>query len=349
MVSSRHPGAKLIRIGSLVGLFIVLYGPFHLMMNPGRLFSTLKALAPDFPISKKEALSPLALRLNDHVSMLAGEIGERNVFSVASLNRAADYIENQLKSYGYEPNIQEYKLEGEFSPPNRKTALRNIEAAAGKKSNADDGVYVVGAHYDTAPGTPGADDNASAVAVLLELARLLKNEGPAQEIRLVAFSSEEPPSFGSADMGSYRYVEKLKEEKVKVKGMICLEMAGYYNPKPGSQFYPPFLHLFFPDQGDFIALVGNFKSRKFLKHFEKIWRSHSDFPLVSAALPSMVPGVGLSDHVNFWNAGIPALMLTDTAFFRNPFYHSSDDTPEKLDYEKMSRLTETILLLLQSI
>ncbi|MFH1724239.1 MAG: M28 family peptidase [Elusimicrobiota bacterium] len=287
-----------------------------------------------------------AARIKAHVQALAVRIGERNPYRPRALLNARDYIRDELARYGYAPELQEYRGKGLPAFP-EEAVFYNVVAALGEDRKSEAGIWVVGAHYDSAPGTPGADDNASGVAVLLELARLLRGKTLDKELRLVAFSTEEPPSFGTKNMGSHHYAQRLKARGEKVRGMISLEMLGYYSPKPKSQRYPPILRWLYPDRGDFIALVGDLPSLSFLRSVRKTWRARSDFPLETAGLPRFIPAISLSDHLNFWQAGFPALMLTDTAFFRNPNYHTTADTPETLDYERMAKLTETLAAVLE--
>jgi len=201
----------------------------------------------------------LAARLAGHVAALAVRIGERNPEHPAALAAAAAYVEGEFRKAGYSPLIQEYRL-------NSGERLQNVAAVLPGEGGSSP-IFVVGAHYDTAPGTPGADDNASGVAALLELAARLKARQGKIEIRFVAFSSEEPPYFGTDEMGSRHYAESLKSEGRKVLGMLSLEMLGFYSDAAGSQSYPPPLGLFYPDRGNFIALVSDLGSRKFLRRF----------------------------------------------------------------------------------
>ncbi|MBI4668915.1 MAG: M28 family peptidase [Elusimicrobia bacterium] len=338
--------------------------------NPSALSKKLAGQAAQARMTKPEIiLTPQAARLKSHVDMLAEKIGERNPYYYKALNQARDYIAAQFQSLGFKPEIQEFKskdmsmiddgtafynIEVRLSPhPALSPALQSSEGgdrARGpgrhkgrgieKEGRAE--VLIIGAHYDSAPGTPGADDNASGTAVLLELARSFKGRQFSKEIRLVAFSTEEPPSFFTSNMGSYHYARRLKEQGAKVFGMISLEMVGYFNLEPGSQLYPPPLSFFYPKTGNFVGLVGNLKSRKFMKDCAKAWRAGSDFPLETAALPFFISAASLSDHYNFQKEGWPGLMLTDTAFYRNPHYHENTDTPDKLDYERMARVLEAL-------
>jgi len=194
----------------------------------------------------------------------------------------------------------------------------------------------------SAPGTAGADDNASGVAVLLEVARLIKERKPGREVRFVAFGTEEPPAFGTRNMGSWHYADRLMENGTRVHGMISLEMLGFYNPRRGSQLYPPFLQLFFPDHGSFVGVVGDVRSRSLLSTFGAAWRRSSSFPLTVSVLPGPFSSLALSDQLNFWARGYPALMLSDPAFYRNPYSHQASDLPDTLDYEKMAEVATAL-------
>lgn len=248
-----------------------------------------------------------------------------------SLGRARDYIEDRLRNFGYEVSFQEYKVGG-FK------ACNVISKKKGKEKGAE--ILVVGAHYDTFDN-PGADDNASAVAGLLEIARLLKDSEPLKEIRFVAFANEEPPYFRTPEMGSYEYAKSLRAEKKQVKALI-LEMIGFYSDEPGSQHYPPFIGLAYPDIGNFIAFAGNMDSMKFIKAAKKSFKKHTDFPIEHLAAPNFVTGVDFSDHWAFYQFGYEAFIVTDTAFYRNTNYHKTTDTYENLDYERMAEVVRAL-------
>jgi len=194
----------------------------------------------------------------------------------------------------------------------------------------------MGAHYDSVPGTPGADDNASAVAALLELARLCREVRPARSVRLVAFTLEEPPAFLTPWQGSRVYARELRRRGEQVVGMVALEMLGYYSDRPNSQHFPLFpLRWFYPTVGNFVAVVSNLRSRSLMLKVREAVRRGCDLPVESLAAPPLVPGLSLSDHSSFWHYGFPAVMVTDTAFFRNPNYHCSSDRPATLDFARM--------------
>ena len=279
--------------------------------------------------------------LRKTINMLAAEIGSRGHFELEKLKRTADYIKSEFADYGYTVFTQPYKYEGR--------AYENIFVEK-KGMVSPEKIIVVGAHYDTVTGTPGADDNGSGVAGLLELARLSADETPEKTIQFVAFTLEEPPLFRSRYMGSYVYAESLHESGRDVEGMICLEMIGYFSDEPGSQVFPlPFFRWMYPTTGNFITLVGNLKSKSFLKRIEKGFKDGSGLPVETLATVSFVPGVDFSDHRSFWQFGYDAVMVTDTAFYRNPQYHGIGDVPEILDYERMAEVVLGLNRALQDI
>ena len=277
-----------------------------------------------------------AARLARRVFELSVRIGERNPDHPGALKAAEAYVESEMRKAGYRPLSQEYRLGG---PHDARIRPRNIAAILpGTGPGAP--VFVVGAHYDTAPGTPGADDNATGVAALLELAARLKSRPGKAEVRFVAFSTEEPPYFGSSHMGSAHYARALKNEGRAVIGMISLEMLGFYSDADGSQSYPPIIGLFYPDRGDFIGLVSDLGSRHFLKTFAAQCRPPRGTRVVSSALPKIIPAITFSDHWPFWRQGFQALMVTDTAFLRYIHYHRPTDLPENLDFERMADVVD---------
>jgi Zn-dependent M28 family amino/carboxypeptidase len=268
------------------------------------------------------------------VRYLSEDIGQRSYLDIENLNSAADYIEGLFSSFGYEPKRQMYSYRG--------STYQNIAAEAGGTDPTRDEIIVIGAHYDTVYGTPGADDNASGIAGMLELARLLRGCKISRTVHFVAFTLEEPPAFFTKNMGSYIYAKSLCDKGTKVYGMISLEMLGYYSDQKNSQFYFPysFLKWVYPNKGSFIAFVGNLSSRRFAKDFKKSFKAVSKFPVESLNAPWFVPGVYFSDQYSFWRFGCPALMITDTAFMRNGNYHRETDTAETLDYDKFAELVE---------
>lgn len=278
------------------------------------------------------ALTELRSRLERHVRELAGRIGERNSVNHAALEAAADYVTRELTALGYTPTTQRWTDADGLS-------FRNIEVTVPGRARAGE-VVVVGAHYDSNRGTPGADDNASGVAALIELGRLLRDASPARTIHFVAFANEELPYFGTANQGARRYVSLLRERGDDVRAMISIETIGYYSTGPRTQRYPTPLNWFYPDTGNFIGFVGNLQSRALVHEAIGAFRRHTPFPAHGAAAPASIPGVGWSDHEAFWAVGVPAVMITDTAPFRNPYYHTRADTPDRIDYERMTHVVD---------
>lgn len=303
-------------------IVLVAFFTFYTMLwMPG---ASVRSPLPDLSPAEQNLTEPL----REHVEKLAGDIGERNLMRYDQLRAAASYIENAFREMGYEPNRVEFQWE-------QKTAA-NIEVVL--SGNEREGEHIViGAHYDTVPNSPGADDNASGVAGLLELAEHYKNRSPRRTIRFVAFVNEEQPFAFSERMGSLVYARHLREREIDVKGMISLEMLGYYEEETVQEYPLPGLSLWLPDRGNFLAFVTNLPSRDLLYTSIEAFRKEGSLPTEGAALPASVRGVGFSDHWSFWQEGYPGLMVTDTAMFRNPHYHTTGDLPETLDYERMAR------------
>ena len=295
---------------------------------------------PDGQMSEPPGLSPLGERLRAHVLRLAGEIGERNVWRPQQLHAAAGYIRGEWQRQGHAIVAQGYSAYGVPS--------ENIEVSFAGTSRPTQ-IIVVGAHYDSVRGSPGANDNASGVAALLEIGRSLKGLAPRRTVRLVAFVNEEPPFFYGDEMGSGVYARAARARGDDIRLMMSLEMLGAYSDAPGSQRYPPLLGWFYPNRGNFIAFVSNIASRHALKRTVAAFRTGTAFPSESLAAPGIVPGVSWSDQLSFWREGYPAIMVTDTAFYRYPHYHTAQDTPEKIDYARMAQvvdgLTKALVLL----
>lgn len=283
--------------------------------------------------SENRTISVSALELERHVRTLAEEIGPRHIVRPHALAAARDYICNQWQAGGYVVEMQEYKA--------RNIPCMNVIITLPGISSPEQ-ILLAGAHYDTVPRAPGADDNASGVAALLELGRCLAGYQPGRTIRLVAFVNEEPPFFYWSQMGSAVYARAARQRGEDIRAMFSLEMLGCYSEEPRSQRYPPFLGRGRPDCGNFIAFVANLHSRPLLKQALAAFRTGSDFPVESTAAFGWLPGINWSDHLNFWRSGYPALMITDTAFFRYRYYHSPQDTPEKLDYGRMASVVQGI-------
>jgi len=268
--------------------------------------------------------------LKKHLYRLALEIGERNVFHPEALHEAEEYIRESWTGQGYEVLKQEYTLQGIRSA--------NLEVNKIGTSRPDE-IILIGAHYDSVIGSPGANDNGSGVAALLEIARQLRHVETQRSIRLVAFTNEEPPFFFTREQGSRVYARAIRKRGDDIRLMIALETMGYFRDEPHSQSYPPLFRHFYPDKGNFIAFVSNFRSRRAMRRLARAFRAESNFPLQQVATLSMIPGVGWSDHLSFWMHGYRALMVTDTAFYRYPYYHSQEDSADKLDYVRLAEVT----------
>jgi Zn-dependent M28 family amino/carboxypeptidase len=275
----------------------------------------------------------MAMRLRRHVYRLADEIGEHNVFHPHALHAVEHYIQGTFEEQGYKVARQEYSV--------NHVRCANLEVTSTGSKHPDE-IILIGAHYDSVFGSPGANDNASGVAALLELSRLFRQLTPERTVRFVAFVNEEPPFFFSAKQGSMVYSKMVRRRGDDIRLMIALETIGYYRDEPASQHYPPLFRLFYPSTANFIAFVANLRSRRAMRSFAKTFRDVSDFPLEHIATFSLIPGVAWSDHLSFWLRGYRAMMVTDTAFYRYPYYHSAQDTAEKIDYAKLAMLTESL-------
>ncbi len=306
-------------IFSTILIVLALSGWLFMIHMPGSSFR-------QSPPSLSAAEQRLREELVGHVRMIAGEIGERNLARYPQLNAAAQYIENQLA--GWNVRRDSYDLEGK--------PCANIEA---ELPGASPAIVLVGAHYDSVFGSPGANDNGSGVAALLALAHRFQNKPNEKTLRFVAFVNEEPGYFQTAEMGSYIYAQRCRARGDRIDAMISLETIGYYSDKSGSQRYPaPGLGLFYPRTGNFIGFVANLGSRSLLHQALGQFRRHATIASEGAAMPEFVPGVSWSDQWSFWQHGYPGIMITDTAPFRYPHYHQPSDTPDKLNYDAMTRV-----------
>jgi Zn-dependent M28 family amino/carboxypeptidase len=275
-------------------------------------------------------LLKLAADLRRHVTHLAEEIGERNVSRrPRELAQAADAIAAEWSAAGYQVGRQEYEVSG--------VTCCNLEVEILGRTRPEE-IVVVGAHYDSVPGSPAANDNGSGVAAILCLARSLAGSACDRTLRLVAFVNEEKPYAFTAQMGSWVYARRCRERGERVKAMLSLETIGYYDDTPGSQKYPWPIGLLYPTTGNFIAFLGNLRSADLLWRVLRAFRRNELFPAEGAALPEVIRDIRRSDHWSFWQEGYPALMVTDTAPFRYPYYHTPDDTVDKIDFERLARV-----------
>jgi len=266
-------------------------------------------------------------RLQEHVRVLSVKIGDRSLKRPEALEQAACYIEDCFAAYGYKFERQNFMLD--------QYSLRNIEVVLPGTKRPDE-IIVIGAHYDTVPGTPGADDNASAVAALLALAQSFAGKPLERTIRFVAFTNEE--TYDYERMGSYVYAERCRKNGDNIIGMFSLEMLGVYSDEEGSQRYPFPFSIFYPSKGNFIAFVGNPASVQFLRKSVAAFRSECRFPSEGCNAPDWVADANRSDHFPFWKFNYPGVMVTDTSNFRYKLYHTTDDTIDKLDFERMARV-----------
>ena len=315
-----------------VAVQIVVFGllfiavSFYVTSMPGRSYSgPLRPLA-DVEVESRD-------RLKTHVSTLAGRIGERNVKHYESLQAALDYIETELREKGFEVTEQEYSVDGK--------PVKNIEAEL-RGTETPDQIIIVGAHYDSVSGSPGANDNASGVAALLELAGMFKARALGRTLRFVAFVNEEPPYFQTEQMGSRAYARRSRERGENIVAMLSLETIGYYSDVENSQLYPFPFSLFYPSKGDFVGFVGNTSSRSLVRRAIMVFREGAAFPSEGVAAPGWLTGIGWSDQWSFWRENYPGLMITDTALFRYPNYHKRSDTPDKVDFDRLVRVVAGI-------
>jgi Zn-dependent M28 family amino/carboxypeptidase len=272
----------------------------------------------------KAAADPDTLRR--HVVTFSQDFYPRSFRDAVNMARCANYIEAHFRQTGAVVTSQPYLA--------YKTPCRNVIALF---PGQDPRRVVIGAHYDAVPGTPGADDNASGVAGLLELARLLQGAKLRHTVELVAYCTEEPPCFASEHMGSSHHARRLAGQRIPVKAMIALEMIGFFSDAPGSQSFPvPALRLFYGSRGNFIGVVGGLDQRPLIGAVKRRMKGATGLPVRSIAAPSFLPGVDYSDHQSYWEHGIPAVMVTDTAFYRNRQYHSANDTADRLDCKRMA-------------
>jgi Zn-dependent M28 family amino/carboxypeptidase len=306
---------------------------YYMTRTPGSPYS-----GPLKPLSQEE--KRIRDNLEKHVKRLTDTIGERNLRSYEQLKASKDYISAALKQSGFALSYQKYAVEG-------KTA-ENIEGELSGTSNPDE-IIVVGAHYDSVPLCPGANDNASGVAALLETARILAGKRFAKTLRFVAFVNEEPPYFRTQNMGSRIYAARSRQRGEKITAMLSFETIGSYSDEKRSQSYPPPFNFYYPDTGNFIGFVSDLGSRGLMFDMIKTFRKKAGLPSEGIAAPRWIPGVGWSDHWAFWKEGYKAVMITDTAPFRYAFYHTPQDTWEKLDYDRMARVVNGVVKVISDL
>jgi hypothetical protein len=281
-------------------------------------------------------------RLRDHLKALTVDIGERSVLVPGNLKKTAGYIRDFYKGIGIEARLEPYGYHG--------FEVANVVAEIAFGRNPAKRI-LIGAHYDSIAGTVGADDNASAVAVQLETARQVMALKASKDLDLsvvfVSFALEEPPAYGTRFMGSRVYAEQARSRGERIDGMLCLEMVGYTCSEPGCQSYPfPLMFFGYPKKGNFIGIVGNFDSLGLTRRIHDSFQKNPDVPAIKLTVPFngwIMPAVRLSDHASFWDEGFKAVMITDSAFYRNPHYHQVTDTMDMLDYRFMAELVESLV------
>jgi len=274
------------------------------------------------------------------VETLAGQIGQRNIWNHQNLTATADFLETSLAEAGYKVRRQNYFVEN--------LICCNLEAEITGTKQPEQ-IVIIGAHYDTVYDSPGANDNGSAVAATLALARHFADKKTDKTLRFVFFANEEPPFFQTEQMGSLVYAKTCRQKNENIVAMLSLETIGYYTEKPKSQTYPFPFNLIYPSTGNFLGFVSDPSSRKLLYTAVASFRKNCKFPSEGGAIPAIFPGIAWSDHWSFCKLGYPAIMLTDTAPFRYPYYHSEDDTPDKLSYDHLARITSGLYLLITDL
>lgn len=299
---------------------------------------------PDLELNEKEIESEVANlreRLKVHVTNLAKPGAGRNYITKDNLTPARDYIVEQFSEIGFTAKYHNYELYGD------KFSNVIIDIPSNNKSRD---VLIIGAHYDSIENSPGANDNASGVAALIEIGRYLNANPPVNHnVRLIAFVNEEPPYFQTEEMGSLVYAKSVSGTNEKILGMISLECIGYYTNESGSQKYPGLFNLLHPDTGNFISFIGNFESRGLLTSSISLFRKNSSVPSEGIASPAFVPGIGWSDHWSFWVSGYNAIMVTDTAPYRYAYYHKSTDTPDKLNYRQYAKVVYGLFKMVEGL
>lgn len=305
---------------------------FYMIAMPGKSYS-----GPFLPLTVEE--QAYKQKLDQHIHFLADKIGPRHLQRHKALHDTALYIKQKLIDAGLEVQIQEYRVDN--------IVCENVIAEL--KGKASDEIVVVGAHYDTVmPNCVGANDNGSGVAAVLALAQTMVKTPQDKTIRFAFFVNEEPPYFQTEHMGSLHYAKMLREKNEKVGVMLSLEAIGYYTDVPNSQSYSFPFGWFYPSVGNFVAFIGGVSSRSVIHKAIKVFRETTPFPSEGGAVPAFIPGVSWSDHWAFWQQGYPAFMITDTALFRYPYYHTIEDTPDKFNTDHLARVVQGLEKVIQS-
>lgn len=316
-----------IGVGVLLGLLAMLAGALlYCIPMPG---SSLQGPAPRLSVEEQQ----VAVELRRHVTKLAVDLGERRATEGDSLRRAENYLHDELAPLTALPGVTLTREPLRNAPGDPANLVLDLPGRGAGP------IVLIGAHYDSAPGgTPAANDNGSGTAAALVLARRLAPAAHRLPLRVVLFANEEMPYFATEAMGSLQHARGCKERGEQLRAMFSLETMGYYSDAPGSQKYPPPLSSLYPDRGNFIGFVGDLSSRALVRESIRSFRAHATIGSEGAALPAALPGIGWSDHWAFWQVGYQAVMVTDTALYRDPNYHQLSDTPEQLDFERLARV-----------
>lgn len=316
--------AALMRLLVLAGIcgILISWAWFNLIWMPGKSY---KGLIP--PLTQQEAILKTALQQD--VEKLSAEIGEHNYLYDKNLEAAANFLEASLTASGYKVQRQFYQVANQI--------FSNLEVEI-KGKNRSNEIVIIGGHYDSVFGSPGANDNSTGAAAVLELARMFAGKTTSRTLRFVEFVNEEPPFFQTNDMGSMVYAKRCRQRGENVVAMLSLETIGYYSNELESQKYTFPINLFYPSVGNFIGFIGNPASGDLVRRAIASFRRHTKHPSEGVALPDKVPGVGWSDQWAFWQQGYPGIMVTDTAPFRYPYYHTMADTVDKVNYERLARV-----------
>jgi len=319
--------------GSLVLALILGSAYYTMLYMPGHSYA-----GPLPPLSAPEVT--LRDHLRQHVQTLAGTIGERHIWRPAALDQAVRYIEATWQAQGYKVARQSFAVDGQ--------TVHNLEVELPGGARRDE-IVLVGGHYDSVRGSPGANDNATGTAAVLEIARLLMGQQLARTVRFVAFVNEEAPFFQHDTMGSWIYARRARTRGEQIVAMVSVETIGYYSDAAGSQHYPFPFGLFYPRTGHFIGFVGNITSRALVHRSIAAFRQQTAFPSEGVAAPGWMTGIGWSDHWAFWQEGYPALMVTDTALFRYAPYHTHHDTPDQVNYDRLARVVAGLARVVTSV
>ncbi len=294
-------------------------------------------------LNREKKLEVKAENLKEQVYTIVDKFDDRIYSNIEMLDKTASYIYDEFQKQSDDVSYQTFEVDGFLDDPSN--TYRNVIANFKGSKNCDEGLTVIGGHYDTFEGHAGANDNTSAVAGLLELVRLLKKHPPTCDVQVVAYSLEEPPFFRTPNMGSFQHAKYLHDNKIKVSKVIVLDMIGYFSDEKNSQSYPfPLMDKYYPKEANFISIVSNlsWKNIALTREIKGVFKDSSNLPVYSMNAFSFIPGIDFSDHHNYWKFDYPAILISDTAFYRSDNYHTPKDRPDTLDYERMAKVVEGV-------